>query len=921
MANPCNILLVDDEPANLLALETVLDDLGCVLTRCSSGEDALRELLRSNFAVVLLDLQMPTMSGTEVARLLRAREVTKSTPIIFITALDAQSSQIDEAYSVGAVDFLAKPINPHILRAKVRFFVELHLKNEQVRVMSQALHDAQLRDSQERTKLVMEHVKDWAFVELSVDGKVQGWGGGAKAITGWEEAEVLGRDIEFLFTAEDAMAGLPTQERAEATVNGRASDQRWHKRKDGTLFYAEGVVVAVRSTSGALISLTKIFQDATARVASEAEREQLFKEARAANDRLSNIFAQAPAFLCALRGPEHIVEMANERYYQLIGNRPAIIGRRLRDVLPEIEAQGFLGLLDDVYRTGSPFVGNGVDVRLRQADGAFTTRVLDFVYTALRDADGNVTGVLAHGVDITDKVTLAAQADATDQRYRKVIESIDEAFCLIEMLYGENGTAVDYRFIEVNPEFVRHTGLGHDCVGKRVSELVPNLDPAWIARYAHVVASGESTRFSDGAAAMDRWFDGYATRLGGEGSRIVAVLFRDVTKERRADEDLRRLAAELSEASRRKSEFLAVLAHELRNPLAPIRTGLELMRVHPKMAPELVRIREMMDRQVGHMVHLIDDLLDIARITSGKVELNMSPVALTQILTTAIEASRPALDSAGHQFVSPCIDDDMLIHGDEVRLAQVLGNLLTNAAKYTPNGGLITLTVTAGDGAVNITIADNGVGIPEDSLPHVFDMFSQVSRNLGRAQGGLGIGLSIVRQLVELHGGRVSVTSGGVGQGSQFTINLPLAAGLARRSVKAESIPAVGPPPTARSLRILVADDNVDAALSLSSLLEIRGHRVQSVHDGVAALEKACAFNPDIMFLDIGMPGLTGHEVARAIRNQPALAPTLLVALTGWGAKDDLQRARDAGFDHHLTKPAHFADVDAMLQRAIASGS
>ncbi len=287
-------------------------------------------------------------------------------------------------------------------------------------------------------------------------------------------------------------------------------------------------------------SLAKIFQDATSRLESENERERLFKEARSANARLNNIFEQAPAFLCALHGPDHVFDMANERYYQLIERGPEIIGRPVRDVMPEVEAQGFLALLDQVYRTGVPYVGNGVTLHYRQRDGSFGTRFVDFVYSALRDGDGQITGIVAHGVDITEKKRLEAEAQATDQRYRKLIESIDEGFCLIEMLFDENGQAVDYRFIEVNDEFSRHTGLGSDSVGKTIGELVPELDPVWIRRYGQVALSGEPVRFTDEAVAMERWFDVYATRLGGDDSRTVAVLFRDITKSRRDDEDLRR---------------------------------------------------------------------------------------------------------------------------------------------------------------------------------------------------------------------------------------------------------------------------------------------------------------------------------------------------------------------------------------------
>jgi PAS domain S-box-containing protein len=907
----CKVLLVDDEPANLLALEAILGDLPCDAVRCSSGEDALRELLRDTYAVVLLDLQMPTLGGTEVARLIRAREATRNVPIIFITAHDAAEVHIDEAYSVGAVDFLTKPVNPHILRSKVRFFVELHLKNQQLYDMEQKLHAAELRATLERTRILFENVKDLAFIEITTDGKIRMWGAGAQHITGWSEQEVVGLAIDILFTPEDVQINRPSFERQCALRTGRAPDKRWHMRKDGTRFFADGVMVAVYGDDREVKSFAKVFQDATSHVESELDRERLFKEAQAANTRLKDVFEQAPAFLCTLGGPAHVFEMANDRYYQLINRGPGIIGKTVRQVLPEVETQGFFELLDKVYETGEPFIGNGLPLSVRQQDGSFAVRIIDFVYVALRDADGLITGILAHGVDITAKKKLEQEARSADERYRKLIEALDEGFCLIQVIFNEQNSPVDYRFLEINPVFSEQSSLSPDCVGKTMRELVPDLDDVWIQRYGKVALTGEPTRFTEEAKVMNRWFDVYATRLGDNESRTVAVLFRDITAARRADDDLRRLAAELSESSRRKSEFLAVLAHELRNPLAPIRSGLEVMRLSADKPSSVARVREMMDRQVSHMVHLIDDLLDVARITSNKVDLNIHLVMLGDVIGPAVEASSHAVHAAQHQLVVDVPDPQVIIACDEVRMAQVIGNLLRNAAKYTPNGGQITISAIREADTVVIAVADNGVGIPSDALPFVFDMFSQVSRNLGRSQGGLGIGLSIVRQLVELHGGTVAVSSGGEGKGSRFQITLPIRDINVLPAVRARREAVAAEPHD--GLAILVVDDNVDAASSLASLLELRGHSVRVAHDGLTALSFADEFRPEVVFLDIGMPGLTGHEVARAIREKELTMRTLLVAVTGWGTQDDLLRAQEAGFDHHITKPAQLSEIDKIL--------
>ena len=380
-----------------------------------------------------------------------------------------------------------------------------------------------------------------------------------------------------------------------------------------------------------------------------------------------------------------------------------------------------------------------------------------------------------------------------------------------------------------------------------------------------------------------------------------------------------RASEALHDADRRKSEFLATLAHELRNPLAPIRNGLEIMRMgadKPGSALRLGGVRAMMERQVGHMVHLINDLLDIARVSSGKLVLQMQPVDLRDVIATAIETSKPLIDAAGHAL---SVDLPLLpvpVDVDPVRISQVVSNLLSNAAKYTPHGGRIVLTARIEGNEAVVTVRDNGVGIAADMLAAVFEMFTQVARSIERANGGLGIGLSLVRRLVELHGGAVSAQSAGVGLGSSFAVRLPLmTAALVASPAPA---PAADGAPGA-ALQVLVADDNVDAAATLAALLEIAGHTVRVVHDGAAAVEEAACFQPDLVFLDIGMPFMDGYEAARRLRQLPALDGVMLVALTGWGTEEDRARSRAAGFDRHLLKPALPDDVEAVLAAATAA--
>ncbi|KQQ96541.1 ATP-binding protein [Massilia sp. Leaf139] len=369
----------------------------------------------------------------------------------------------------------------------------------------------------------------------------------------------------------------------------------------------------------------------------------------------------------------------------------------------------------------------------------------------------------------------------------------------------------------------------------------------------------------------------------------------------------------LVEADRRKSEFLATLAHELRNPLAPIRNGLELLRIADGK-PELhANVRAMMERQVGHMVHLINDLLDIARVSSGKVVLQVAPLALQEVVASAVETSLPLIEGSGHTLVLDLPAEPLPVEADAVRLSQVLGNLLSNAAKYTPAGGRIAVTARNEGDEVVVAVSDTGIGIAAESLPEVFEMFAQVARSIDRAKGGLGIGLALVRHLVQLHGGSVAATSAGPEQGSTFTVRLPLGAARIESPPARHAVPA-----PAQRLRVLVADDNVDAAATLRALLDLAGHDTRIAHDGEEAVALAADFRPHIAFLDIGMPGLDGHCAARAIRARPELDGMRLVALTGWGTEEDRRRSRAAGFDGHLLKPAIPDEVGAQLAQVNA---
>lgn len=377
-----------------------------------------------------------------------------------------------------------------------------------------------------------------------------------------------------------------------------------------------------------------------------------------------------------------------------------------------------------------------------------------------------------------------------------------------------------------------------------------------------------------------------------------------------------RIEDALRETDRRKDEFLAALAHELRNPLAPLSNTLHLLRSRGEPDAEERRAHDVMRRQVQHLTRLVDDLLDVSRITRGKVMLRREIVDLKTIVRSAVETSRPWIEANHHELTLALPSEPVRLHADPVRLAQALSNLLNNAAKYTPNGGHIHLSGSCEESSAVIRVKDDGIGIANVALPHVFDLFMQEEHAAGRAQGGLGIGLTLVRTFVQLHGGVVEAHSGGPHQGSEFVIRLPALRptdALAEESTEHEAASRI-------CQRILVVDDNEDGAQSLAMLLELRGNEVQTAYDGPQALEAVARFHPDVVLLDIGMPTLDGYETVRQLRARPDSRDALIIALTGWGQEEDRRRSREAGFDHHLVKPVDLGVLEGLLSASRAGG-
>ncbi len=533
----------------------------------------------------------------------------------------------------------------------------------------------------------------------------------------------------------------------------------------------------------------------------------------------------------------------------------------------------------------------------------------------LLDKDGDVAEWFGMASDVTARRQVQEALRRSEQKYRTLFASMDEGYCVIEMIFDATSLPTDFRYLEINPAFEKHTGL-RNAEGMRMQEIAADVGGQWCETFGRVATTGEPIRFINNAPMLDgRWLDIYAFRLDGHGTPRVAVLINDISDRKRDEEERERLVARLREEDQRKDEFLATLAHELRNPLAPIRSGLQIMRMAQGDAAATERVRAMMERQVTQMVHLIDDLLDLSRISHGKIDLRMDRIDLAAAIHQAIEASRPAIARANHELLIKLPADPIYVDADLTRMAQVFSNLLNNAAKFTDRGGQIRVTMQQIGAQAVVSVQDSGMGIPTLMLAHVFDMFKQIDGSMGRSKGGLGIGLFIVKRLVEMHGGSIEVISGGNGNGSEFVVRLPVAASLAAQERNAQ------PDPEIRSAHhhILVVDDNADAAETLSMLLTIMGNDTVTAHDGPSGLKMAAQLKPHVIFLDIGMPTLNGYEVARRIRLQAWGAGIVLIALTGWGQAEDKRLAREAGFNFHLTKPVLPADLETLLGEITAA--
>jgi two-component system CheB/CheR fusion protein len=532
---------------------------------------------------------------------------------------------------------------------------------------------------------------------------------------------------------------------------------------------------------------------------------------------------------------------------------------------------------------------------------------ISLTLSPVRTGDGTITGVSKVARDISQQKRDEAALRLAQQQLQMVTD---------HMAVAVTHCSRDLRYRWVSPGLASWLGRrADDIIGRRLADVIGPAALATIQPHVDRALRGDVVEFETQvpyAGLGPRWIRAsYVPTHGADGEVdgwVAAIL--DVTERHELEQAL-------LEADHRKDEFLAMLAHELRNPLAPIRNALHILRLTAAPDAASRRVTDMMERQVNHLVRLVDDLLEVSRITRGRIELRKERTDLAAVVRSAVETSRPPIDAAGHRLEVVLPEEPLVVECDAVRIAQVLSNLLNNAARYTEPSGRITLEVRREDASAVVTVRDTGIGIAKAMLGRIFEMFVQSDPQDGRAQGGLGIGLALVRRLVEMHGGTVEAASAGQGQGSEFTVRLPLAtAGAGDRSPDTGLVR----PAEVSGQRVLVVDDNRDAAQSLGVLLKLVGVDVHVAYSGQEALDALPVYRPDVVLLDLGMPGMDGEEVARRIRSDPGFIDVRLIALTGWGQQSDRARSRAAGFDYHLIKPADVAALTAVLESSRQAG-
>jgi PAS domain S-box-containing protein len=755
-------------------------------------------------------------------------------------------------------------------------------------VTEQRRVEDELRKSEEKFRGMVETANEGIWI-LDSEASIAFVNVRMAEILGYESEEVLGNKVWDLLFDEDQATVRELFERRKAGVSEQA-DVRF-RRKDGREAWTIMSACPLKDDRGTFRGALDLFTDVTLRRRAEEalreneERLRLAMEAGEigtwewdiANDRVT----------------------WSDRIYVIHGIQPGTFGGHVSDFTALVHPADTEDVREKIQRTLDEDAPYRAEFRIVRPSGE--VRWIATSAAMLRDERRRPLRLLGATVDTTERKRVEEALRKSEEFRRRILDSTRDCVKVLTL---------DGRFLSMND-----AGLA----AVEIEDIGTLLDTSWIdawpveereaaRRATQVAAEGGVGRFQGfwptHKTRTPKWWDVVITPIVGSDRRPVQLLAisRDVTARRRMEDALR-------DADRRKDEFLAMLAHELRNPLSAISSAAILAR-QPHFSEQDRRFsHEVIERQVKHLCRLIDDLLDVSRITRGKIELRHEPLDVGTIIVHAVEAARPIVTERGHQLEVATPAAPLTIMGDATRLEQVVVNLLTNAAKYTESGGRIQLTVERAGTEAIIKVRDNGMGIPPEKIQEMFELFAQGDRSPARSEGGLGIGLTLVKRLTEMQGGTVTGHSEGTGKGSEFVVRLPLApvpeAAASRATKEGKS--------SNKQTHVLVVDDNVDAARGLAALLRLLGHEVETAFDGPSALETARLRRPDVVLLDLGLPGMDGYQVAAELRQEGFCNAVLLIALTGYGQEDDLRRSRAAGFDHHLVKPVDFEALASLI--------
>ncbi|HSV34211.1 MAG TPA: ATP-binding protein [Ramlibacter sp.] len=789
---------------------------------------------------------------------------------------------------------------------------------------------------------IVESAVDYAIVSFDRTGRVTTWNEGARRVLGWTAAEMQGEPVHRFFTPEDVAIGVPEEEMSLAEREGYSLDERWHMRKDGNRFWASGEVMPLMGAGGQVDGFVKILRDRTEQRLNEATLRNLNDTLRASEARLQMALdvGGMGVWQCDLRTQEVQWWPGMDAIHGMPADHPA---RNLSEYYELVHPDDRSRLTEVVRSAVTGKSGYTVEYRVIWPDGSI--HWLEARANVLMALEGEPWGLQGVCLDITRakrvesdlKFLAAASAElASLSDYQTTLDKIAHLavphfadWCAIYLI-GDSG--------DLRPVAAAHVDPAKEITARELHRTFPHapgqlpdggpwkvLSTGLPVREVKVSRKRLAEDVADArqlAALLSlglRSYLGVPLAVRGKTLGVISFVIADsgrcyTAEDEALAQDLARRAAvaienamllnALQESDRAKDVFLATLAHELRNPLAPVWNGLSIIKRVPDDAVRVRQVADMIERQVGQLARLVDDLLDVSRITTGKIELKKEPTDLVSIVNSAIETSRPHIEAAHHHLSVRFQEDaSTRLVADPVRLAQVFSNLLNNAAKYTRPGGQIEVDVQAGPDGLAVCVRDNGAGIAPEMLGKVFALFTQVTHPSERSQGGLGIGLSLVDGLVRLHGGTVEAHSEGLDRGSEFIVRLPRGEIDSAGEAPAAMVAGQPDPRTQGPRRVLVVDDNQDAATTLGELLKMLGGEVCLAHDGRSAVASVTEFAPDVVLLDIGLPDINGYEVARRIRQLAGVRQPRLIALTGWGQDQDKQLAAQAGFDEHWTKP------------------